>query len=97
MKQLSYLSVDKWYQLGIYFGLSEDQLEEAKTSTHPTTAILHAAKLNNQELKWSQVVEALVRIGEYELAESVCNEQGELVSWWSICIHSGLSPGHLAQ
>ena len=35
-------------------------------------------------MQWAQIVEALLRVGEYELAESICNEEGKLVS---VCVH----------
>ena len=80
VKGLSRLSTERWHQLGAQLGLSDDKLEKAKKSTHPTTAIFLAAKVEDEDLKWSQVVEALLRVGENTLAESICNEQGELVS-----------------
>ena len=77
VKALSRLSTERWHQLGAHLGLSDDALEETKKSPHPTTAVFLAAKMKDVDLKWCQVAEALLRVGEYTLAEGVCNEQGE--------------------
>ena len=80
------LNVDRWHELGAYLKLSEDQLEEAKMSPEPTAAVLWAAKVKNIDLTWSHIVEALQQVGEYKMAESICNEQGECV-----CVCGNLS------
>ena len=76
--QLSLLQVDRWYELGARFRITEDQLEEVKKSSHPTTAILIAAKVKNIDIKWYQIVEALIHIGMYKLAKIICEKQGPL-------------------
>ncbi len=39
--------------------------------------ILREAKINNIDVQWKNVVGALVNIGKYKLAESVCTQQGQ--------------------
>ena len=75
-KQLSKLQVDRWREMGAHLGLTEDQLEEVKESLHPTTAVLLAAKVKDVDLKWNKIVGALRHVGEFKLAESICNELG---------------------
>ena len=82
-KQLNNLQTNQWYEVGIYLGLTKDQLEEAKKSPNPTASILMAAKGRDIDMQWSQIVEALLRVGEYELAKSICDEEGKLVS---VCV-----------
>ena len=77
LEQLSQLECDQWFQLGVCLGLGNDQLETIKKSQHPTAATLQAAKIKNIEMQWKDIVEALVSIGEYKLAESVCTQQGQ--------------------
>ena len=76
--QLSQLQLDQWYKLGVHFRLTNVQLEEMKKSSNPTAAVLLAAKVKDINLKWIQLLEAFLRVGEYKLAESICNEQGKL-------------------
>ena len=85
----------------MYLGLTKDQLEEAKKSPNPTASVLMAAKGRDIDMQWGHVVEALLRVGEYELAKSVCNEEGELVSvcvglcacvWGGGCTSASQSP-----
>ena len=73
------LHVDRWYQLGVQLRLTEDQLEEAKKSPHPTAAVLIAAKVRDIDLRWVHIVEALLLIGENELAEKIFKKQGKCV------------------
>ncbi len=77
LEQLSQLECDQWLQLGVRLGLGNDQLETIKKSQHPTAATLQAAKIKNIDMQWKDIVEALVSIGEYKLAESVCTQQGQ--------------------
>ena len=77
LEQLSQLECDQWLQLGVRLGLGNDQLETIKKSQHPTAATLQAAKIKNIDIQWKDIVEALVSIGEYKLAESVCTQQGQ--------------------
>ena len=77
LEQLSQLECDQWLQLGVRFALGNDQLETIKKSQHPTAATLQAAKIKNIDMQWKDIVEALVSIGEYKLAESVCTQQGQ--------------------
>ncbi len=77
LEQLSQLDCDEWLLLGICLGLGNDQLETIKKSQHPTAATLQAAKIKNIGMQWKDIVEALVSIGEYKLAESVCTQQGQ--------------------
>ena len=72
------LHVDRWYDLGRHLRLTNDQLEEAKKNPNPTAAVLLAAKVKNINLKWSDIVEALLRVGEYEVAQRIANEHSEL-------------------
>ncbi len=76
LEQLSQLECDQWLQLGVRLGLGNDQLDTIKKSQHPTTETLQAAKLKNIDMQWKDIVEALVSIDEYKLAESVCSQQG---------------------
>ncbi len=75
LEQLSQLECDQWLQLGVRLGLGNDQLETK--SQHPTAATLKAAKIKNIDMQWKDILEALVSIGEYKLAESVCTQQGQ--------------------
>ncbi len=77
LEQLSKLECDQWLQLGACLGLGNDQLKTIKKSQHPTAATLRAAKIKNIDMQWKDIVEALVSIGEYKLAESVCTQQGQ--------------------
>ncbi len=77
LEQLSQLECDQWLQLGVHLGLGIDQLETIKKSQHPTAATLQAAKIKNIDIQWKDIVEALVSIEEYKLAESVCTQQGQ--------------------
>ncbi len=84
LEQLSRLECDQWLQLGVCLGLGNDQLETIKKSQHPTAATLRAAKVKNIDLQWKDIVEALVSIGEYKLAESVCTQQARLAKDMSL-------------
>ncbi len=77
LEQLSQLECDQWFQLGVRLGLDNDQLETIKNSQHPTAATLQTAKIKNIDMQLKDIVEALVSIGEYKLAESVCTQQGQ--------------------
>ena len=83
---LSKLQVAQWRELGAHLGLSEDQLEDAEKSPQPTAAVLLAAKVKDINLRWNQIAESLLRVGEYDLAESICDKQGKLALW---CVNSG--------
>ncbi|XP_064387634.1 uncharacterized protein LOC135335894 isoform X2 [Halichondria panicea] len=89
LEQLSQLEYNQWFQLGIRLGLGKDQLEAIKKSQHPTAATLQAAKIKNIDMLWKDIVEALLSIGEYELAESVCTQQGEGESALSVSAFYG--------
>ncbi|XP_064387477.1 uncharacterized protein LOC135335830 isoform X4 [Halichondria panicea] len=89
LEQLSQLECDQWLQLGVRLGLSNDQLETIKESQHPTAATLQAAKIKNIDMQWKDIVEALVSVGEYKLAESVCTQQGEGESTLSVSAFYG--------
>ena len=54
-----------------------------RNSVNPSTETFLAAKVNNTELKWRDILEALLSIGEYKLADHVCSERGWLLSWLS--------------
>ena len=87
-KQLSNLQTNQWHEVGIYLRLTKDQLEEAKKNPNPTASVLMAAKGRNIDMQWGQIVEALLRVGEYELAKSICDKEGELVSVCvGLCVH----------
>ena len=75
---LSKLQVAQWRELGAHLGLSEDQLEDAEKSPQPTAAVLLAAKVRDINLRWNKIAESLLHVGEYDLAESICNKQGKL-------------------
>ncbi|XP_064387638.1 uncharacterized protein LOC135335896 isoform X2 [Halichondria panicea] len=89
LEQLSQLEYNQWFQLGIRLGLGKDQLETIKKNQHPTAATLQAAKIKNIDMLWKDIVEALLSIGEYELAESVCTQQGEGESALSVSAFYG--------
>ena len=74
LEQLSHLECDKWLQLGDRLGLGPDHL--GTISQHSSAETLLAAKLKNIDMQWKDIVEALMSIGEYKLAESVCSQQG---------------------
>ena len=42
-----------------------------------------AAKGRDIDMQWGQIVEALLHVGEYELAGSICEKEGKLVS---VCV-----------
>ncbi len=75
------LECDQWLQLGVHLGLGNDLLESIRKSQHPTAATLQAAKIKNIDMQWKDIVEALVSIGEYKLAESVCTQQGQQMTY----------------
>ena len=75
-KELGELRIDQWFTLGLLLGVAEDQLDRLKRSSQPTAGTLVAAKVKNIDLNWKHVVESLLVIGEYEVAESVCSQQG---------------------
>ena len=77
--QLNDLQVNRWYELGVHLRLDKHQLEEAKKSPQPTASILMVAKGKDIDMQWTHIVEALLRVGEYELAKSICNKQGKLL------------------
>ncbi len=79
LEQLSQLECDQWRQLGVHLGLDNDQLDCSciKKSQRPTAVTLQAAKVKNIDMQWKDIVEALLSIGEYQLAESVCTQQGQ--------------------
>ena len=52
-----------------------------RKSEYPSTETFLAAKVNNMELKWKDVLEAILSIGEYQLADRVCRHRGWLPSW----------------
>ena len=56
-----------------------------RNSEYPSTETFLAAKVNNVELKWKDILEALLSIGEYQLADRVCSDRGWLLSWLSVC------------
>ncbi len=74
LEQLSQLECDQWLQLDVRLRLENDQLETIKKSQHAT---LQAAKIKNIDMQWKDIVEVLVSIGEYKLAERVCTQQGQ--------------------
>ena len=82
---LNKLQVAQWRELGAHLGLSDDQLEDAEKSPQPTAAVLLAAKVRDINLRWNKIAESLLRVGEYDLAESICNKQGKLAPW---CVNS---------
>ena len=51
-----------------------------RTRKYPSTETFLAAKVNNMELKWKDVLEAILSIGEYQLADRVCSDRGWLLS-----------------
>ena len=83
-QKLSELKVDQWFKLGLQLGVTEDQLKNLKKRPQPTAATLLAAKVRNSDLNWKHVVESLVLVGEYKVAETVCRQQGWLLSFPSL-------------
>ena len=81
IKQLSEYQVSKWHELGLHFHLSERQMGHIKKHEYPSTETFLAAKVNDVKLKWKDILEALLNIGEYELSDRVCSERGWLFSW----------------
>ncbi|XP_064398478.1 uncharacterized protein LOC135345065 isoform X3 [Halichondria panicea] len=71
LEQLSRLECDRWLQLGVQLGLDNDQLESIKKSQHPTVETLRAAKFENIDMQWKDIVEALLDIKEGASALSV--------------------------
>ena len=87
-KQLSQLKVDPWVRLAIHYGLKKDKIETIRNSVNTTAETFVAAKKDNIDFNWKDVSEGLLAIGEYELAECVCTEQG-----W-LCNSKCFSPSH---
>ncbi len=77
LEQLSQLKYYRWRQLGVHLGLDNDQLNSIEKSQCPTAVTLQAAKVKNIDMQWKDIVEALLSIGEYQLTESVCTQQGQ--------------------
>ena len=73
---LSQLQVHQWVKLAVHFGLSKDQIETIRSSQNPTAETLIAAKKKNIDLKMKDILEGILAIGELELAERLCTEQG---------------------
>ena len=80
LEQLSQLECHQWLQLGAHFGLDNHTLDSIKKSQHPKAETLQTAKIKNIDMQWKDIVEALVSIGEYKLAESVCAKQGQYIA-----------------
>ncbi len=77
LEKLNQLRCDQWLTLGVRLGLGNDRLKTIIKNQHPIAAItLQAAKIKNIDMQWKDIVEALVSIGLYKLAESVCTQQG---------------------
>ena len=83
IKQLSEIVVDKWHELCGYFHLTEDEMECIRNSRFPSTETFLAAKVKNMDLKWKDILKALLSIDEHELAHCVFNKQG-----WLIQLHT---------
>ena len=75
-KQLCQLQFDQWFEFGLQVGLTEEDLHSVEKDQNPTASTLLAAKIKNVELQWKDIIQSLVKIGEYQQAESVCTEQG---------------------
>ena len=73
---LSQLQVRQWVKLGTHFGLTKDQIENFRSHGNPTAETFITAKKKNIDMNFRDVLEGLLAIGEYELAERVCTEQG---------------------
>ena len=54
-------------------------MECLRSSQHPTTLTFLAAKTKNMELRWKDILQALLSVEEYRLADHVCTKQGALV------------------
>ena len=80
IKQLSEYQVNKWHELGVHFHLSESQMVHIRSSEYPSTETFLAAKVKRMKLNWKDILEALLSIGEYEVADRVCSERGWLLS-----------------
>ena len=80
IKQLSNYQVRKWEELGHLFDLTLDQIIQTGKSRYPTTEVFLAAKIKNMDLKWKDILQALLKIEEYEVADHVCSDQGLLIS-----------------
>ena len=75
---LNQLQVRQWVKLGTHLGLTltKDQIENTSRSGNPTAETFIAAKKKNIDMNIRDVLEGLLAIREYELAERVCTEQG---------------------
>ena len=76
-RELSKLSVHQWVKLALHFGLSKDQIENI--SPNPPASTFIEAKVKQIDLNWQKIVEGLLTVGEYEVADRVCTEQGWLL------------------
>ena len=86
------LKVDQWLKLGHHLNITDEELESLKKSPRPTAATLLAAKVKNIDIKWKDVVESLLHIGEYKLAETVCSQQGLSLASSPLSVQSFTSP-----
>ena len=76
IKRLREIQVSKWHKLGGYFHLTKDQMQQIKISQDPSTETFLAAQDNGMELRWIDILQALLSIDECELAGRVVSEQG---------------------
>ena len=76
IRELSQLPIDDYKALGSCLGLSEDEMGHIRNAQYPSTETFIAAKVKNVELRWNDILRALLSIGKYELADQVCNERG---------------------
>ena len=78
-RELAQIQVQEWVALGLHLGLTDDEVKSIDKDLDPTVAILLAAKFKRTEIAWKDVVEGLLKIGEYKQAEMICSKQGWLI------------------
>ena len=78
------MKVKKIKELGGYFRLTEDQMWHIRDSQHPTTEAFIAAKVNNRELRWKDIVQALLSIDECKQLGLVYSEQGWFIRFFLV-------------
>ena len=71
IKQLSKLQTERWYEVGLQLGLTENEMGHIRNSRYPTTEMFLAAKRKNVELRWSHIWQALLSVDERDLADSI--------------------------
>ena len=82
MKELVLLHVNEWYNLGLQLDIGDGELETIKKNNPGDIAgcrrdMFRKWLRNNTSPSYTQLVEALVTIGEYGKADHLCKKFGK--------------------